>query len=246
MSELNIASNKAVTTAINIYEWINDLFKSFGIVGGGMAASAADWVFGAVTMSVLLSNYTGFQYRWVAWVIGVIFSMALWGTQLILWQTILTGKISKISSAKETTMILYVVTFIGIAIMKFGDDFSDIVGVYWLIRDNPMQAVLAVSWYKTLVGVIFFLTWSICGFSEVFMALSINLLKKEDKPNQKPQSAPFQPPNKNHGNGFKRREDLEKGRHAPTYRPTYMDNESLNRLAREVMKENQNKRPFGE
>lgn len=186
VTDLNVASNKAVDVAVNIYEWINDLFKSFGIVAGGISASLADWVFGAVTMTVLLSHYDGFTSGATKWFVGGIFSLALWGIQIILWQLVLTGKIAHLSKSKSTTAVWYLVVFGVIGLMKFGDDFSDIVGVYWLIKDNPMQAVFNHNLYASLLGFIFFLVWVVCGFAEIFMALSINLLKGVNKSQDKP------------------------------------------------------------
>src|SRR3990172_2779805 len=100
---INVASKKALDGAISIYEWINDIFKSFGIVAGWLAASAADWVFGSVTMATLLSNY-GFPNSWTKWVIGAVFSLALWGIQIILWQMILSGKVGKVFASKGWVM----------------------------------------------------------------------------------------------------------------------------------------------
>jgi hypothetical protein len=165
--------------AILVYEWVDELFKSFGIVAGGIATSLADWIFGAVTMVIMLSGNSAESSR-EQWASAFVFSLALWGIQIVLWRVVLTGKLKSISQSSQMTFWLYVVVFVGIALMKLGDDFSDIVGVFWLIRENPMQFFLATNVYKTLLGVIFFLTWCICGFAEVFVALSINLLK-EDK-----------------------------------------------------------------
>lgn len=207
MAELNVASNKALGTAIKLYEGLNDVFKAFGIVAGGVAASLADWVFGAVTMTVLLSNYAGLSSGATKWFMGGIFSLALWGVQIILWQIVLSGKIARFSRDKTTSASLYIAVFIGIILMKFGDDFSDIAGVWWLIKDNPMQASLNAAMYKGLLVTIFFLVWAICGFAEIFVALSINMLKsgneKSDRgggQNQNNQNRP----NNNHQNNQNR------------------------------------------
>lgn len=167
--------------AIAIYEWINEMFKSFGIVAGGIATSVADWVFGAVTMTVLLSNYTGFSVP-MKWIAGGVFSLALWGIQIIMWRLVLDGKIAKVAKDNRKYLIgLYALVFLVIFAMKLGDDFSDIIGVFWLIKDNPMQFTFSADIYKWVLNVIFFLTWCICGFAEVFVALSINLLKDSAK-----------------------------------------------------------------
>lgn len=179
----SVSPKQATSFALVVYEWLDELFKSFGIITGGIATSLADWVFGAVTMTILLQNYTGFA-PWMKWVAGGVFSLALWGIQIILWRVIITGKIKKLTNVNNSLhFYMYVAVFVGIAIMKFGDDFSDIIGVYWLIKENPMQIVLRPTMYQTLLIVIYFLTWCICGFAEVFVALSINLLK--DKNEQK-------------------------------------------------------------
>lgn len=177
----NLTPNALVGIAIKIYEWIDQLFKSFGIVTGGIATSLADWVLGAITMTILLSGYSGFE-SWMKWTTGAIFSLALWGIQIILWRIILTGRIKRIERiSSQATFWMTVGVFVLIGLMKFGDDFTDIVGVYWMIRENPMQVALSAGLYKVMLGIIFFLAWIVCGFAEVFVALSINLLKDDNK-----------------------------------------------------------------
>lgn len=243
MARLEVASGKAVGQAIGLYETINDWFKSFGIVTGGLAASLADWVFGAVTMAVLLSKYSGWENSWAKWVVGGIFSLALWGIQIILWQLVLTGKIGRISNNKTYIFWMYVLVFLVITGMKFGDDISDLFGVYWLVRDNPMKDVFTHNLYLILLSTILFLAWVVCGFSEIFMALSINLLKSNDSQqtfnqNQKGQNQQKQ----NQHKGSDRRQELERQYHKPSrpLEPTYHrmgdDEDGLAKLAKEIMK----------
>lgn len=265
MARLEVASGKAVGHAIGLYETINDWFKSFGIVTGGLAASLADWVFGAVTMAVLLSKYSGWENGWAKWVVGGIFSLALWGIQIILWQLILTGKIGKLSNNRTYIFWMYVLVFLVIGGMKFGDDLSDLFGVYWLVRDNPMKDVFTHNLYLTLLSTIMFLAWVVCGFSEIFMALSINLLKSND--NQQTFKPAYQNnqnqkghTNQNQHKGFDRRKELEGKYHKPnpassnrpmyqepTYHPVGMNaDDGLAKLAKEILKEQRDKEFFGE
>lgn len=263
MARLEVASGKAVNKAIDWYETINDWFKSFGIVTGGLAASLADWVFGAVTMAVLLSRYQGWENGYAKWIVGGVFSLALWGIQIILWQLVLTGKIGRISNNRAYTFWMYVSVFLVITGMKFGDDISDLFGVYWLVRDNPMKDVFSPNLYLTLLCTIMFLAWVVCGFSEVFMALSINLLKANDKnenQNFKPNHQSFIPKGQqNQPKGSDRRKELESKYHKPnptsssrplyqepTYHPVGMnsDEEGLARLAKEIMSERKNGKGF--
>lgn len=270
MARLEVASGKAVGQAIGLYETINDWFKSFGIVTGGLAASLADWVFGAVTMSVLLSKYSGWENGWAKWAVGGIFSLALWGIQIILWQLVLTGKIGRLSNNKTYIFWMYVLVFLVIICMKFGDDISDLFGVYWLVRDNPMKDVFTHNLYLTLLSTILFLAWVVCGFSEIFMALSINLLKSNDNQQTfKPQYQSFNQNQKGHNQqkqnqhkGSDRRKELEGQYHKPAppssnrspyQEPTYhsvsmnpSENDGLARLAKEIMKEQRGKEFFGE
>lgn len=255
MARLEVASGKAVNEAIKWYEVINDWFKSFGIVTGGLAASAADWVFGAVTMAVLLSKYQGWDNSWAKWVVGGIFSMALWGIQIILWQLVLSGRIAEISNNRRYTFWMNVGVFFIITLMKFGDDVSDLFGVYWLMRDNPMKDVFDANLYLVLLSTVLFLAWVVCGFSEVFMSLSINLLKNgkqeqnnQNRNNQQNQKPLFQQNQKNQ-KGSERRHELENRYRPtpnsssrplyqePTYhpKPMFSDDEGLGKLAKELM-----------
>lgn len=180
---INASPNALVSLALKIYEWIDQLFKSIGIVTGGIATSLADWILGAITMNILLSGYSGFDTP-MKWATGAVFSLSLWGIQIILWRVILTGKIKKIEKINNlTTFWMTVGVFVLIGLMKFGDDFTDILGIYWLIRENPIQYVLSAGLYKIMLGVVFFMVWIVCGFAEVFVSLSINLLKDDNRGN---------------------------------------------------------------
>lgn len=167
--------------AIQMYEWIDEFFKAFGIVMGGIATSLADWVLGAVTMTIMLSGYSGMTGT-MKFVTGAIFSVALWGIQIILWRLVFTGRIKNIAKENNTIRLwLYILVFVGIILMKFGDDFTDVIGVFWMIKDNPIQLGLSPTVYGPLQNTILFLAWCICGFAEVFVALSIGLLKDDQK-----------------------------------------------------------------
>lgn len=204
---MNVASQKALGTAIGIYEWTNDLLKQFGIVAGGLAASLADWVFGAVTMTIMLSNYGGFNNSYTKWVVGGIFSLALWGVQIILWQVILSGRVFQLFKDRSPKVYVYILVALVILAMKFGDDLSDIAGFFWLIKDNPMQFEFSKTLYDTVLYTVFFLIWVVCGFAEVFVALSINLMKGGQKQEGKP------PDNRGGGNNHKHQQ------FQPQYRP---------------------------
>lgn len=169
-----------VQWAIQAYEWIDELFKSLGVLMGGIATSLADWVLGAVTMTILLSGYTGMELR-VKWATGAVFSLALWGMQIVLWRLIFTGKIKRAFKSPSGVAWIYILVFGAIALMKFGDDISDVVGVFWMIKDNPMQYSLSAGTYNLLRNIVLFLAWCICGFAEVFVAISLGLLKDENK-----------------------------------------------------------------
>lgn len=167
--------------AITAYEWVDQMFKSLGVLVGGIATSLADWLLGAYTMSVLFSGSASMTPT-ESFGTGLVFSLALWGIQIIMWRLVFTGKVTKVAKGNNNTKIwLYAFVFLGILLMKFGDDFSDVIGVFWAIKDNPMQFALPSDVYVALRSTILFLVWCVCGFAEVFVAISLNLLKDDHK-----------------------------------------------------------------
>lgn len=170
-NNLSVMTQKSLSWSLATFEKINDVIKGIGIIGGGIFASIADWVFGSVTFSVLFSNY-GFKDGLLAWLIGLCISMGAWGVQLILWQVLMSGKYSRMNGSWPQKLV-----FGAVILMKFADDMTDIMAVFWMLKDNPFQGHLHPSLYVTFIGVVYFLVWVLVGFSELFVSMSISLLK---------------------------------------------------------------------
>lgn len=168
---LTVMTQKSLSWSLAVFEKINDVIKGIGIIGGGIFASIADWVFGSVTFSILFSNY-GFKDGLSVWMIGLCISMGAWGVQLILWQVLMSGKYSRIGENWPQRLV-----FGAVILMKLADDMTDIMAVFWMLKDNPFQGHINGSLYTMFVGVVYFLIWVLVGFSELFVSMSISLLK---------------------------------------------------------------------
>jgi hypothetical protein len=169
-----IMRQAALQETVKWYQNINDYMKAFGIIIGGLFASLADWLLGTFTLSILFSNAPFLLVP--AWVIGLIWSGASWGVQLILWQMVLSGKITQLLPGKGQRNLAFAGLFLLIVLAKLGDDGIDMTSIYWLSQNNPFIAMLNPAIYKILFACVAVVSWILVGFSEAFVALSMMML----------------------------------------------------------------------
>lgn len=177
--QLELISNGWMDKVVDIFDLLNNLTKSAGILLGGVLASGADWIFGAVTIASLMvgSEYLPVKAEYV----GVVISGAMWGIQLMLWQLLLSNRAIEALSNKRFWKIDKVLLAVLILGMKLGDDFIDVSSLNWLINPNSYQGVMDLPAFEFLLMVIRFVIWVVTGFSELFIAISLSLLKRGRK-----------------------------------------------------------------
>jgi hypothetical protein len=221
MSELTVMRKESLETALNMLESINNFLKGTGLVIGGVFASIADWIFGGVTVGVFFSSY-----QWslrapnlnpiVAFVVGLILSMGFWGCQILLWQLILEGKLGKFFVGKSAALVGAGLVLFGVLLLKLCDDAMDVTAVYWLLKDNPLQVILPHNIYVWIVRALMMATWILTGFAEVFVSLSIFMLRKGNGPSKSPEQRPGRGPN---GHGHMLRPTPQKSTYRPEHKP---------------------------
>jgi len=175
-NSIGIMRESALDSTIHWYEGINDWLKAFGLIVGSLLASIADWVLGSITVTILFSATSVFI---PSWTLGIIWSGASWGIQLLMWQLVLSGAIGHFFSGnKKAQRWTYGGLFILIILMKLADDGVDMTSVYWLAQNNPFINILPPAIYKAMVICIGTVSWILVGFSEAFVSLSLVFLRR--------------------------------------------------------------------
>lgn len=221
--QVSVMRKESLKTALDIFERINDIVKGIGLVGGGIMASLADWIFGTVTFSILFSNYEyGPNLGWMNVIVGFALSMGAWGVQLIMWQILMTGRHKRFSGVLMAVLGM-------IILMKIADDVTDLMAVYWMLKDNPLQSSPAMphNIYMFFFWTVFVLVWILVGFSEIFVSFSISILRGQESSKQfQPQAAARdegQPPHRNRPINYNRETidainaNLQRGGHIAPY-----------------------------
>jgi hypothetical protein len=170
---------------LDISEFINNALKGFGIVAGGILASVADWVLGTITVAILFESaqeILGFS----SWITGVVWSGAMWGIQLILWQLVLSGQVKDMFEGAKWQKIANGILLVIILIMKFGDDYIDMASITWMLSQNEYQGVMGQGAYNVLITSLKIVTWFLVGFSEAFVSAAFVILRKRAKTPARP------------------------------------------------------------
>lgn len=163
--QASIMTQGGLSTTIGILEKVNTVLKGFGMIVGGVAASLADWIMGSISLGILFVTVT---FPFANWVFAVIWSLGSWGVQLMLWEMIFSGKIKNawVGNWGQRTVIIMVI------LMKICDDVTDLMAIFVLVQNSPMQEILG-KLYNPFLVIIFLMSYIMVGFSEMFVSMAL-------------------------------------------------------------------------
>jgi hypothetical protein len=212
----SIMSNNALEKVTGWFETINNVIKGFGIIAGGLAASLADWVTGSIALSVLFSGVE-LPKPFTPIIIGTIWSLGAWGVQLLLWEMILSGNMNKGLWKGKWGNALAVG---GAVVLKVCDDIIDLLAIFYMLQNNTIQGFMNKDTYLLITGVVYILSWILVGFSEIFVSISIHMLRgnRSSQPSNQSRSS-------NSGGFFNRKKSKRS-----TYHPAYLNDNIISQL----------------
>jgi len=165
---------------------MNSGLKGFGIIGGVLLASLADWVLGAITLQYFFTTGVPFG-SWIippeaiAWAI----SFAAWGIQLLIWDVIISGSYSVASK-------LFLI--VGVLFFVVPDTIVDSTSIYFLTAGaNPMKDIMPPSVFSMLFYSALIIIIMLTGGAEFYIANALKAFRIPTKEEEEPRSFLYPP-----------------------------------------------------
>ena len=181
-------SGRGWNISLGILEILLDFIKGITVVGGVLAASIADFVMGAISISILFGANVSLYTSTPSGLLATVISVSASAFQVYLFALIQRRHIglAELRNWKKIPSDTKNIIKIG-GLLWIMDTFTDVAPVLLLVRNSQYQAIPEL--YYLMVVTVAAIVFMICGFSELLTSNMRTILQVSPAPQQRPQQS---------------------------------------------------------